>query len=114
MFSDIFEDEKVGEIEIGPNGTSLDLLRAVYRSKDQPLGVRIRAAGMCLQHEHPRLLATAVINEGSFAELLDRRLEKLKAIEQGKVIEHQASPQSRAVVEAKPTPHVPDRGFRRI
>jgi len=32
----------------------------------------------CLPFESPKLIATAVLNEGSFAELLDRRLERMK------------------------------------
>jgi hypothetical protein len=105
-------DKKSEDIELGPNGTSLDLLRAVYRSTAQPLGVRIRAAVAALPHEVPKLIATAVINEGSFAELLERRLQHLKAINEGKVIE--ATP-STAVVEVKPpAPRVADKRFRRL
>jgi hypothetical protein len=37
------------EIEIGPNGLSIDLLRAIYRSSAQPLYVRMRAAMACLK-----------------------------------------------------------------
>jgi hypothetical protein len=46
-----------------PGGsTSLDLLQAVYRSADQPLSVRMRAAALCLPYEHPRLAVTAVVD----------------------------------------------------
>jgi hypothetical protein len=81
-------DEMNGEIDIGPNGLSIDLLRAVYRSTSIPLHVRIRCAGLALQHEAPRLLATAIINEGGFAELLERRLARLS---EAKLIEAQPS-----------------------
>jgi hypothetical protein len=110
----LIEDEPEGELGIGPNGTSLDLLRAVYRSSSQPLGVRMRAAGLAIRYEHPALIATAVINESSFAELLERRIERHKAISEGKVIEHQPQ-QSDQGPELKPQmPRVPDRRFRRI
>src|SRR5262249_61937017 len=69
------------EIEIPPDGTSLDLLRQVYRANHLPLPTRMRAAMACLPHEAPRLIATAVINESSFPELLERRLKRLLEME---------------------------------
>ena len=68
-------------LELGPNGTSLTLLLAIYRNPTIPLPVRMRAAGMALPHEHPRLMVTAQVNEQSFAEILDRRLKRLKEME---------------------------------
>jgi hypothetical protein len=50
------------EVEIGPAGTSLDLLQAIYRCPDQPLSVRMRAAALCLPYEHQRLAVTAVVD----------------------------------------------------
>jgi len=64
-------------IEIAPNANSLDLLQAVYRNNDLPLHTRMRAAMAALKHEVPALLASAIINESSFAELLERRLKRL-------------------------------------
>jgi hypothetical protein len=99
-------------IEIGPEGMSLDLLQAVYRHPALPLGTRIRAAALAIQHETPRLLASAVITDHDIATLLDRRLERLAAIREGKFIEHQ--PQTEPV-EVKPyKPNTPDRRWRRI
>jgi hypothetical protein len=80
MFSDVFEDKKENLIELGPNGMSIDLLRAVYRNPSIPLPVRIRCAVAALPHEVPRLAVTALVNEQSFAELLDRRLKKIEAM----------------------------------
>ena len=87
-------------VEIGPNDLSIDLLRAVYRSNHLPLTTRMRAALGAIKHEVPALLATAVVNEQSFAEILDRRLKRiaeLKAIENrtinGAVTETEAEPQ---------------------
>jgi hypothetical protein len=45
-----------------PSGTSLDFLQAVYRSHDQPLSVRMRAAALCLPYEHPKLAVTALLD----------------------------------------------------
>jgi hypothetical protein len=48
----------------------------------------------CLPFETPKLLATAIVNEGSFAELLDRRLKRM---EEMKLIEAKANPTGNAV-----------------
>jgi hypothetical protein len=101
-------------IEISPNGISLDLLRAVYRNSSLPLQVRIRAAGLALLHEVPKLAVTAVVSERDFASLLDQRL---KRIEEMRLIEAQPSINNGngPEVEIKPPlPRVPDKRFRRI
>ena len=59
---------------------SIDLLRAVYRNPSIPLPVRIRCAVAALPHEVPRLQVSALVNEQSFAEILERRLKKLDAM----------------------------------
>jgi hypothetical protein len=78
---DRLEKTKVEEVELPPNGTSLDLLQAVYRNNELPLPTRMRAALGAVAFEHPKLIATAVVNEGSFAELLEKRLQRMKLIE---------------------------------
>ena len=105
-------DKMNGDLEIGPNGTSLDLLRAVYRNGDLPLPVRMRAAIAVLPHEHPRLAVTGLITDEGMAEVLERRLKKLAELEANgartQVINH-------APVEAKPPlPRIADRRFRRL
>jgi hypothetical protein len=97
------------EIEIGPEGISLDLLQAVYRNPSIPLPVRMRAAIAALPHEAPRLAVVAQVSERDFATLLDNRL---KRIEQMKLIEARPTPE----VEVKPPlPRVPfDKRYRRI
>src|SRR5262245_26453626 len=124
MFSNIFDDRKDPEnVEIGPNELSIDLLRAVYRANHLPLYTRMRAAMAALKHEVPALIATAVVNEGSFADLLDRRLKRLdgmKLIEANgaKIIDAQpinGKPQTKPQVETKPPlARTPDRRFRRF
>lgn len=64
-----------------------DFLRAAYRDPTQQLSTRMRAAMACLPFETPKLLATAIVNERSFAEILERRL---KRIEEMKLIEGEA------------------------
>jgi len=105
----LVEDEDTEEIEIPPNGISLDLLRAVYRNKSLPLPTRMRAAGMAIPFECAKLMATAIINENSFAELLDKRLERMKQMELAQL------PKPAPQIEVKPVlSHTPDRRFRRI
>ena len=69
------------EIELPPNGTSLDLLRAIYRSPSLPLSVRMRAAGLAIPYEVPKLAVTALGSEQSFAQLLDARLKRMAELE---------------------------------
>lgn len=79
-------DEMNGRLEIGPNGTSLDLLQAVYRNPSIPLHTRMRAAISCLPMEHPRLAVTyQASSESDFASLLDARIKRHEA----KLIEYQ-------------------------
>ena len=81
------------EIEIGPNGTSLDLLQAIYRNPSMPLHTRMRAAMSCLPHEHPKLGITFQASETDFANLLDAGIARIKRYEEAKkLIEHQPQP----------------------
>src|SRR5262245_17887194 len=77
--------------DVGPVETSLELFQKVYRDPNQPIERRLRAARDAKDHEHPKLVATAIVNEGSFATLLERAIERSnghKVIEGAKVIEH--------------------------
>jgi hypothetical protein len=97
-----------------PDGTSLTLLQAIYRNPTIPLPVRIRAAGMALPHEHPKLAVVAQVTDQGFAELLDRRLKKLAAMEQNgsKAV---AIDGPKPEIEIRPPmPRVADRKYRRM
>ena len=109
---DRIEAEQATVISIGPNATSLDLLQAVYRNPALPLPTRIRAAGLALPHEHPRLMVQAQVNDQDFATLLDRAIERsFPSSGMAKVIEAKPVPQ----IEAKPPmPRLTDRRYRRI
>jgi hypothetical protein len=108
----VYEDRKEDRLNLGPNGMSIDLLRAVYRNPSIPLPVRMRAAIACLPHETPRLMVQALVNEQSFAELLERRLKHQAQIEatNGKPqqIEHQM------IETSRPLPRSNDRRLRRM
>ena len=68
-------------IEVAPDGTSLDLLRAIYRRADLPLSTRMRAASAALPHEHPKLAVTAMVTSDDFAIQLDRAVERSRKVE---------------------------------
>ena len=106
-FSELVKED---QLRLEPNATSLDLLRAVYRNPSIPLSVRIRAAGLAIPYELPKLQVTALVSDQSFAELLERRLKHLSEIENGngKIID-------RAAVETtRPIPRLADRRYRRL
>jgi hypothetical protein len=113
MFTDLFEGKIADEeIELPPNGNSLDFLQLVYRNSALPLHTRMRAAMAALKHEVPALLASAIVSENSFAELLDRRLAR---IEQVKQIEAKPTTQENGGnADARLPPPIPDRRFRRF
>jgi len=117
---DRIEAQQAMALQLGPNAISLDLLRAVYRCPSLALSVRIRAAGLAIPYETPKLIATAVRNEGSFADLLERRLkrfEEMKIIEAQPLIEAKLGGEEKVdgeKIDARLPPPIPDRRFRRI
>jgi hypothetical protein len=91
-------------LDLEPNATSLDLLRAVYRNPQIPLSVRMRAAMAAVPFESPKLAVTAVVSEQSFAELLERRLRNMERLANGRptrVIEASTKAPTEAI-ETKP------------
>jgi hypothetical protein len=118
MFSDLFEDKRESPLEIPPNGTSLDLLRAVYRNPSIPLPTRMRAAIAALPHEAPRLAVTAVVNEQDFATLLEARINNYERIANGgtnEPVPQIETPRPKPEIEVRPVrPHVVDRRYRRV
>ena len=112
---DRIEAQQDKHLELGLTAISLDLLRAVYRDPTQHLSIRMRAAMACLPFETPKLLATAIINEGSFAELLERRLKRME--QQTKLIEAKPNADQKengGNADARLPPSIPDRRFRRM
>src|SRR6516162_9238562 len=99
----VLKEPAKDEIEIPPNGTSLDLLQVIYRRKDLPLSTRMRAAGLALPHEHPKLAVQALITEQDIATVLDKRIAHYQALQRAngssKLIEATAEP-----IEAEPEP----------
>jgi hypothetical protein len=91
-------------------GLKLDALRylqMIYRDPALSTAVRMRAAAFAIPYESPKLIATAVMNEGSFAELLDRRLkrfEEMKLIEGKTINGKQVVSEPKLIEEPKPAP----------
>src|SRR5262249_51428615 len=71
------EPEEDDPIKLPDGAMSLDGLQAIYRNPGLPLTTRFRAMVAAIPYETPKLLATAIVNESSFAELLDRRLKRI-------------------------------------
>jgi hypothetical protein len=71
-------------IEVAPTATPLDFLQAIYRSADQPMPRRLRAAMEAAQFVHPKLAVTASLNGGDFADQMEKAFSR-----SAKVIEHQ-------------------------
>ena len=101
--------EEDDPLKLNPNAMSLEGLQAIYRNPALPLTTRMRAMMAAVPYESPKLIATAIVNEGSFAELLDRRL---KRIEEMKLIE--ARPTAPINGDKSVPPRLPDRRFRRL
>ena len=98
-----------------PQSQKLDALRylqMIYRDPQLSTAVRMRAAGLALPFESPKLAVTAVVSEQDFAAVLDRRL---KRIEEMKANAIEATPiTDDEKVDARLPPVLPDRRFRRI
>jgi hypothetical protein len=92
--------------------TSLDLLQAVYRNPDIPLPVRMRAAGMALPFEAPKLAVIATLGPThGIGERLERALARIA--QRGTVIEGEAREVPQGPPVRLPVPSPPGPGFKR-
>jgi hypothetical protein len=77
-------------ITLPPGASSLAFLQAIYRSTEQPMIRRMKAAIAALPFEHPKLSATlAVQADDSFAARLQAAIARSNGAEAYRAIEHQ-------------------------
>ena len=108
---DRIEADRASIVSVGPKANSLEFLQAIYRNPSLALPVRMRAAIAALPHEVPRLAVTALVNEQSFAEMLERRLKRMAEAEDKPI---NGNPQPQTIEAPKPLPRLNDRRYRRI
>jgi hypothetical protein len=83
-------------IVVPPNANSLEFLQAIYRSPNQPMARRLKAASIAIQYESPKLAVTAVLDSSdSFAVQLQAAIDR-----SNKVLELRAA--ERAIEHAAP------------
>lgn len=81
-------EPKEEQIELAPGETSIGFLQKVYRSKHQPMNVRMRAAIEAAPYEHPKLTAVGLGSlEGTdFAAKLERAIVRSMKVIEGRVM----------------------------
>jgi hypothetical protein len=84
----VFDDPE--SITLPPGAMSLQFLQAIYRSPDQPMARRMKAASIAIQYESPKLAVTVQVNDDSFAARLERAIARSNKVEAARLIEHQA------------------------
>jgi hypothetical protein len=89
----------------------LNFLKAVYMNADLPLSVRMRAAIELMPYSYPKLAVVAQVTDQGLAELLDRRLKKLAALQQNPTPQTTGGPQ---IETRPPMPRLADRRYRRM
>jgi len=101
--------EQDDPLKLDDKALSLDGLQAIYRNPGLPLTTRMRAMIAAIPFESPKLIATAVMNEGSFADLLDRRLKRIEQMKlENKTINGNATVTERTIEpEPRPSPPMP-------
>jgi hypothetical protein len=68
-------------ITLAPGASSLAFLQAVYRSPDQPLHTRMRAAIAALPYEHPKLAVTVALDgQDNWASQLQRCIARSRPV----------------------------------
>jgi hypothetical protein len=106
-----------------PESSKLDALRylqMIYRDPQLSTAVRMRAAGLAIPYEMPKLAVTAVVTDQDVATILDQRIkrfEEMRLLEanDAKIIEAQPISGNPREVETKPPlARTPDRRFRRF
>jgi hypothetical protein len=80
-----FEDPE--SITLPPGATSLQFLQAIYRSPDQPMARRMKAASIAIQYESPKLAVTMAVTDQSWATQLQRCIARSRQADAYRLIE---------------------------
>jgi hypothetical protein len=76
--ADLVDDDS---ITLPPGANSLEFLQAIYRSPDQPMARRLKAASIAIQYESPKLAVTAVLDSSdSFAVQLEGAIARSRKV----------------------------------
>jgi hypothetical protein len=76
-----------------PDVSSLAFLQAVYRSADQPLHTRMKAAIAALPYEHPKLAVTTVLDgTEDLGARLSRAIQRSAKVIELRAIQAEAAP----------------------
>ena len=101
-------------LAFGTNGTSLQFLQAIYRSSEQPMVRRMKAAIAALPFEHPKLSATlAVQADDSYAARLQAAIARSNGVEAYRAIEHQPAAAANGHAEHNEAAEVSTAAMRR-
>jgi len=85
---DRIEARQTMALQLSPNATSLDLLRAVYRNASLPLPTRMRAAAIAVQFEHPKLAVSAMVPpDGRWPEKLEAAVKASEKVLEARKVE---------------------------
>src|SRR6516225_10122060 len=77
--ADLVDDDS---ITLPPGANPLEFLQAIYRSPDQPMARRLKAASIAIGYESPKLAVTAVVDgSDSLAARLGRAIERSARVE---------------------------------
>jgi hypothetical protein len=112
-------DELNGEgLVVAADATPVDFLMAIFRSPQQPMSRRLRAAEAAAPYCHPKLAVTALVEGADFATALDRAVKRsdaarIKTIDAVKVPEIEP-PKVPPKTDVWLRPTVADRRLRRL
>ena len=85
-----FEDDNT--IIVPPGALSLEFLQAIYRSADQPMARRMKAASIAIQYESPKLAVTVQVNDEGMAARLQRCIARSNGADAYWLIEGAVAP----------------------
>jgi hypothetical protein len=86
------QDKLDGFMEAFEKGGSLGILQMIASDKNLPVEIRIRAAGLAVPYEKPKLSMTATTRVVTLYDVLERAKQR----EREKVIEHEPDPRPAA------------------